>query len=177
MGGGPGGGTGRRFAGPSPGIAGAAPGGAGAPPAMPGGATATGPMGGGGGGGGMFGGDSQATQQAVAYAKAHGGGTVAVSSQNGASGQLITSGADIAAIGGFSGRESQVSVDWLADAIDAGRIRWVLTDGTGGGAMMQDGRVGSSEVMAAVAATCTAVPSVDGLYDCAGSTAALRAAG
>ena len=106
----------------------------------------------------------------------HGGGTVAVSSQNGAAGQLLSSGADLAAIGGFSGRESQVSVAWLAHAVDAGRTRWVLTDGASGG-MRQDDRIGSTEVMSAVAATCKAVPSVDGLYDCAGSTAALRAAG
>ena len=72
-----------------------------------------------------------------------------MSSQSGAAGQLISSGADVAALGGFSGQESQVSIDWLANAVEQGRIRWVLTDGSGGG-MVQDGRIGSSEVMAAV---------------------------
>ncbi len=34
----------------------------------------------------------------------------------------------MAALGGFSGRESQVSLDWLADAVESGQVRWVLTD-------------------------------------------------
>ncbi|MEA2420093.1 MAG: hypothetical protein QOE60_2299, partial [Thermoleophilaceae bacterium] len=59
----------------------------------------------GGPGGGMFGGNTQSLRQALAYAKQHGGGTLAVSSQSGAAGQLISSGSDVAAIGGFSGRE------------------------------------------------------------------------
>ena len=70
--------------------------------------------------------------QALAYVRAHGGGTLAVSSQTGASNAIIASGADVAAIGGFSGRESEVSVSWLADAVRAGKIRWVLTSGDGG---------------------------------------------
>jgi hypothetical protein len=129
----------------------------------------------------MFGGDSTAINAAVTYAKAHGGGTIAVSSQTSASNPIISSGADVAALGGFSGRESEVSVSWLADAVRAGRIRWVLTDGPGGG-FNRDGRVGSSTVMAAVAQTCTPVSttssastSTSGLYDCAGRADALAA--
>jgi hypothetical protein len=72
-----------------------------------------------------------------------------VSSQSGASAQIIASGAKVAGIGGFSGRESQVTVQWLAQQVASRKIRWVLVDG--GGGMMQDGRVGSSQVMAAVA--------------------------
>jgi hypothetical protein len=123
----------------------------------------------------MLGGDSQALAQAVAYVKANGGGTIAVSSQSGASGELISSGADVAAIGGFSGRESQVSVEWLADAVADGRIRWVLTDGTGGG-LPRDGRIGAGEVMAAAARVGDPVSSVSGLYDLQGKAEALRAA-
>jgi hypothetical protein len=123
----------------------------------------------------MFGGDSQGLAQAVAYVKSHGGGTIAVSSQSGAAGELISSGADVAAIGGFSGRESQVSVQWLADAVADGRIRWVLTDGNGG-AMPQDGRVGAGEVMAVAARIGDPVSSVSGLYDLQGKADALRAA-
>src|SRR6185437_3702259 len=107
------------------------------------------------------------------------GGTIAVSSQSGASASIITSGADVAALGGFSGRESEVSITWLADAVRAGKIRWVLTDGSGGG-MARDGRTGSSIVMAAVAQTCTPVSSAassstttSGLYDCQGKADAL----
>lgn len=152
----------------------------GAPPAAAPGATTGTQTGGppsamaGGGGGGMFGGNSQTLTEALAYVKAHGGGTVAVSSQSGASSSLITSGANVAAIGGFSGRESQVTPSWLADRVDAGEIRWVLTDS--GGGKMQDSRVGSKDVMTAVQNTCKQVSSVSGLYDCQGSTTALRAA-
>jgi hypothetical protein len=127
-----------------------------------GGPTTTGQFGGGGGGGTPFGGDTSSLADAVAYAKANGGGTIAVSSQSGAAGQLITSGADVAAIGGFSGRESEVSVEWLAQAVADGRIRYVLTDGANG--LPNDGRTGASEVMAAVEALGTRT-SVDGLYD------------
>jgi 4-amino-4-deoxy-L-arabinose transferase-like glycosyltransferase len=166
---------GGRFA---PGGGGFPPGAGAAPGAPPAGAPPQGAAGGFGrrGGGGMFGGNSQALTQAVSYAQQHGGGTVAVSSQTSAAGQLIASGADVAGIGGFSGRESQVTVTWLANAIDAGHIRWVLTDG-GSGGMAQDSRVGSSAVMAAVAKVCTPVSSVTGLYDCSNSAAALRALG
>jgi hypothetical protein len=87
---------------------------------------------------------------------------------------VIRSGADVAGIGGFSGRESQVSIVWLANAIDQGKIRWVLTDGSGGG-MFRDGRTGSADVMAAVEQTCTKVSSVSGLHDCAGHANDLRA--
>ncbi|MEA2400207.1 MAG: hypothetical protein QOK00_610 [Thermoleophilaceae bacterium] len=127
-----------------------------------------------GAGGGPFGGNTQSLTEALAYAKHHGGGTLAVSSQTGAAGQMISSGGDVAAIGGFSGRESQVSVDWLANAVADGRIRWVLTDGSGGGGMFRDGRIGSTEVMAAVAKVGTST-SVDGLYDLSGHADDLRA--
>jgi len=146
---------------PPTGAGAQAGGGTGGPPAMA-------------GGGGMFGGNTQELTAALAYAKAHGGGTVAVSSQSGAAGSLIASGANVAAIGGFSGQESQVTPAWLADRVDAGEIRWVLT--SSGGGMGQDSRVGSKDVMSAVQSTCKAVSGVSGLYDCQGSTAALRAA-
>ena len=42
------------------------------------------------------------------------------------------------------------SLAWLADAVEQGRIRWVLTDGQGGG-LPQDGRVGASQVLAVAA--------------------------
>jgi hypothetical protein len=125
---------------------------------------------------GGFGGDTGALTEALAYAAAHGGGAVAVSSQSGAAGAIVESGADVVALGGFSGRESEVSAAWLAEAVEAGRVRWVLTDGDGGFGGPADGRTGSRSVMAAVQATCTSVDSVDGLYDCSGSAAALAAA-
>ena len=98
-----------------------------------------------------------------------------MSSQSGAAGSLITSGADVAAIGGFSGRESEVSVSWLADAVQDGRIRWVVAT-SGGPGGMRDGRTGSTTAMSAVQSACTPVSSVDGLYDCSQSASALRSA-
>jgi 4-amino-4-deoxy-L-arabinose transferase-like glycosyltransferase len=144
-------------------------GGMGAPPQ---GGTQAGGFGGGGGGGGMFGGDTGSLTEAIAYAKANGGGAIAVASQSGAAGSLITSGADVAAIGGFSGRESQVTTEWLADAVESGQIRYVLT--TGGGGLPNDGRTGADDVMAAVEAVGKQVSSVDGLYDLQGLADQLR---
>lgn len=151
--------------------------GPGGPGGMPGRAGGMLPGTGGPGGGGMFGGDTQSLSQAVAYARAHGGGTVAVASQSSAASQILASGSSspVVALGGFSGRESQVSVSWLADAVAGGRVRWVIATSDGGG--MRDGRVGASDVMAIVQEVGKPVPSVDGLYDLQGLASALRAAG
>ena len=83
-------------------------------------------------------------------------------------------GANVAAIGGFSGNESQVTPQWLAQAVKDGRIRYVLVSAEGG---ISDGRTGSRDVMAAVEQTCSPVSTVSGLYDCAGRVAALAASG
>jgi 4-amino-4-deoxy-L-arabinose transferase-like glycosyltransferase len=123
-------------------------------------------------GGGMFGGNANLTE-ALAYAKSHGGGTIGVSSQQGASDAIIRSGSDVAALGGFSGRESEVSATWLAQAVKDGRIRYVLTDGSS--AMGNDGRVGSSALMAVVQKVGKQT-SVSGLYDLQGTAAAIAAA-
>ena len=183
-GGGPGGGfgggqggppAGGRFDGP-PG----ANGGTGTTPMNPGanGTTSPGAGGGpGGGGGGMFGGNSESLTSALAYIKANGGGTLAVSSQSTAAAAITDSNADIVGIGGFSGRESEVSVAWLADQVSQGKIRWVLADDSGGGGLGNDGRTGSTTAMAAVAEVGTAVDA-DGvtLYDLQGKADALAAA-
>ena len=89
---------------------------------------------------------------------------------------MLDSGVDVVALGGFSGRESEVSTAWLAERVASGEIRWVLADGQSGG-MPQDGRTGASAVLAAVAETCTPVAGVDGLYDCSGAAEALAVAG
>jgi 4-amino-4-deoxy-L-arabinose transferase-like glycosyltransferase len=127
---------------------------------------------GGSAGGGPFGGNSAAVTAAVAYAKAHGGGAVAVSSQQGASASIINSGSNVVAIGGFSGRESQVSIKWFAQQVAAGKIRWVVADS--GGGMPSDGRPGSKDVMSAVAQTCKPITTSAGtMYDCQGYAADL----
>ena len=107
-----------------------------APPAVGGGAGARGA---GGPGGGGFG--NSISSEVLSYVKAHGGGTIAVSSQSSAAGSIISSGADVAGIGGFSGRESSVSVSWLAEAVRDGKIRWVLDEeGSGTGTPLRAGR-------------------------------------
>ena len=131
---------------------------------------------GGGGAGGGFG--RSVSSQVLAYVKAHGGGTIAVSSQSSAAGSIISDGADVAGIGGFSGRESSVSVSWLAQEVRDGKIRWVLDEegsGTGstasagpgtlgagaargfGGGRPGDGRAGSRKAIEAAAKSCTRV--------------------
>src|SRR4051812_13669651 len=152
-GGGPGGGRGA-FGGGGPGFA---PGG-GAPPANTGGP------------GGAFGADNSAMQQVVAYVKANGGGTIGVSSQSTAASAILNEGADVAGLGGFSGRESQITLSWLADQIAAGKIRWVYVDGGGLG---NDGRTGADDAMSAVEQVGKPT-SVDGLFDVSGSASALR---
>jgi 4-amino-4-deoxy-L-arabinose transferase-like glycosyltransferase len=128
-------------------------------------------------GAGGFGSGSRtdaSTTQALAYVKSHGGGTIAVSSQSSAATAIVASGAKIAGIGGFSGRESDVSVTWLADEVRAGSIRWVLAEqtgaqaGRGGGVLPGDTRAGSKAAIAAVAKTCRRVT----LTTRSGSTAA-----
>jgi hypothetical protein len=160
------------------GFAGGGPGGAG-----PGGGPGPGGPGGGGRG---FGGNPSLTS-ALQYVSQHGGGTIAVSSQSGAAQAIIASGAKVAGIGGFSGRETSVTPQWLAGEVRSGSIRWVLTGGMGFGAA-RDGRAGSSVAFAAVAQACKrttySAAAASGtttfgsttntaLYDCAGRADAL----
>ncbi|HET6506139.1 MAG TPA: glycosyltransferase family 39 protein [Baekduia sp.] len=84
----------------------------------------------GGGPGGMFGGEDLSS--ILAYTEAHGGGTIAIDSQSGAAASIIESGAEVAGIGGFSGKESSVSAAWLEERIANGDIAWIYTSGLGG---------------------------------------------
>jgi 4-amino-4-deoxy-L-arabinose transferase-like glycosyltransferase len=147
-----------------------------------------------GGAGGPVGaplGNDRTIAAAIAYAKAHGGGTVAVSSQSSAASAIVSDGAEVAGIGGFSGRESDVSVAWLAGEVSRGQIRWVLAEGSGanGPRLPGDTRAGSRKAMTAVTQACAKVtlPSsatggegqaggqagASALYDCRGHAAAL----
>jgi 4-amino-4-deoxy-L-arabinose transferase-like glycosyltransferase len=201
--GGPGGGPGRR-------PAGGGSGGFGAPPtglAPPGGAPPTtsttagvlsslfGGAGAGSGqrpgGGPGFGGDAQSLDAVANYVKRHGGGAIATSSQSAAASAIVGSGANVVGIGGFSGRESAVSVKWFAGVVRAGRVRWVLSGNARGGPG-GDTRSGSQRVMTLVSQTCRRIPtasyassssagagrstSAGVLYDCAGRADALLAA-
>jgi 4-amino-4-deoxy-L-arabinose transferase-like glycosyltransferase len=148
----------------TPPAAGGAPGSAsganGMPPGFAGGSAGAGRAGFGGGMSSAFGNDGTTTQ-VLAYVKAHGGGTIAVSSQSSAATAIISSDAKVAGIGGFSGRESDVSAAWLAQKVSSGSIRWVLGEqsGTraGGPGLPGDTRAGSKAAMAAVAKACQKV--------------------
>jgi 4-amino-4-deoxy-L-arabinose transferase-like glycosyltransferase len=162
-------GAGGSFSGPPGGGAGGAGG------AFGGGATAAGGFGGGGG----FGGDSASLQAAITYAKAHGGGTIAVESQSSAAAAILSSDANVAGIGGFSGRESSVTASWVAMEVASGRLRWVLPGGSGGFGLPGDTRTGSQSAIDVVERACRA-EKISGatLYDCQGrASAILRAAG
>jgi hypothetical protein len=94
----------------------------------------------------------------LSYITQHGGGALAVASQSSAASAIITRNADVAGIGGFSGRESDVSVSWLARQVRAGRIRWVLAERDGAAARLPgDRRAGAQAAMATVARACRAV--------------------
>jgi hypothetical protein len=99
----------------------------------------------------------------------------------------------VAGIGGFSGRESDPSVSWLAQEVRDGKIRWVLDESSGGMAVgfggpggTRETRAGSKPAMAAVAKACekvslstegsatsTTVAASGTLYDCQGRATAL----
>jgi 4-amino-4-deoxy-L-arabinose transferase-like glycosyltransferase len=152
--------------------------------AIPGGARAAGGIGGFGGGGGgapMGGGVSSSI---LSYVKAHGGGAIAVSSQSSAATAIVEGDTNVAGIGGFSGRESDVSLSWLAQEVSSGKIRWVLGEASASGArggLPGDTRTGAKVALAAVAKACKAVTlsssSATTLYDCQGRAQALARAG
>ena len=139
------------------------------------------------------------TTAILRYVKQHGGGTIAVASQSNAASSILSQDADVAGIGGFSGRESDVSVSWLAGEVRAGKIRWVLDEqgstGTAHG-LPGDTRMGAKTAMKAVGKACVAVTlpasSASGtgtastssassaattLYDCQGRASALASVG
>jgi hypothetical protein len=131
---------------------------------------------GGAGFGGGPGGGEDLSNEVLSYVKQHGGGTLAVASQSSAASAIISKDADVAGIGGFSGRESDVSISWLAGEVAAGKIRWVLAaqSGSGAGRLPGDTRKGSTVAIAAAAKVCRKVTvSTSTLYDCQGRASQL----
>jgi 4-amino-4-deoxy-L-arabinose transferase-like glycosyltransferase len=194
------GGFGGRFGGaggPPGGGAGAPPaGGFGAAGAPPGGAGfgAGGRAFGRGGGGGGFGG-VEGTTQALSYVRAHGGASrfpLIVAGQQGIS-SMVSAGSKIAAMGGFTGRETVMSAGAIARLVSDGDARYFLL---GDGTAFNGGTTGATGAPGAIAAACSTVssstwngsssgttggfggPGSSGtLYDCAGKADALRSAG
>jgi len=104
-----------------------------------------------GGPGGMFAGNTASLTAAENYAKAHGGGAIGVESQSTAAAAILSNDANVAGLGGFSGRESTVSAQWLATAVQNGKLRWILADGSSrgfGGGFGGDSRQGSAAALA-----------------------------
>ncbi len=146
-----------------------------------------GPGGGGfGGGGGAFGGDSTSLNAAVKYADAHGGGAIGVESQSTAASVILDNDGDVAGLGGFSGRESTISAQWLAMEVRDGRLRWIYDDGTGsfggfGGGPGGDSRQGSRAAIAIAEkvgkkVTFTSNGTTVTMYDLQGKAATILAA-
>jgi hypothetical protein len=127
------------------------------------------------GGGGIFGGDTGSLNAAVRYADGHGGGTIGVESQSSAASVILSSDTNVAGLGGFSGRESSVTADWIAMEVREGRLRWVLIDDGASFQLPGDTRAGSERAFDVVAKACRSV-TIDGgvkLYDCQGRAAAI----
>jgi 4-amino-4-deoxy-L-arabinose transferase-like glycosyltransferase len=119
-----------------------------------------------GGMGAPFGMGGRSLSTALAYIRTHGGGTLAVSSQSSAANSIITSNTNVAGIGGFSGRETEVSRAWLAAEVRSGKLRWFLVEEQG----FATGRTGSSTLSSSAAG-------VGGLASGAGATGAFPALG
>jgi hypothetical protein len=150
----------------------------------------TGGFGGGagfGGPGGMFGGDSTSLTAAENYAKAHGGGTIGVESQSTASAAILANDGDVAGLGGFSGRESTISPQWLAMEVQSGKLRWIVADtaahgfGGGFGGAGGDSRQGSATALAIAEKVGTKVTFTSNgttvtMYDLHGKASAILAA-
>ena len=131
---------------------------------------------------GAFGGGSASISSAISYASSHGGGTIAVESQSTAASAILSDGASVAGLGGFSGRESSVSISWPAGEVRAGRLRWVIAESAAGPRLAGDTRAGSQDAFAAVRRACRAVSVSTGsssvtMYDCLGRADAIASAG
>jgi 4-amino-4-deoxy-L-arabinose transferase-like glycosyltransferase len=138
-------------------------------------------LGGAGFGGGGFGGDTASLTAASKYANAHGGGTIGVESQSSAATAILASDANVAGLGGFSGRESSVTASWIAMEVRDGRLRWIVNTGTQNAGPQGDTRQGSTAAFDVVAKACKTVTFTSSgtkvtMYDCQGAAPAILAA-
>jgi len=162
-----GGGQGGGFRG---GFGGAPPAGRFAPPG--GGGSFRPPAGAFGGGGGVFGSSTSSNvDSALAYVKKHGATkrfALIVSSEQEAAPYVIR-GESVAAMGGFTGRETVLTPAYLSSLVRSGEARYFLLGGGGG-----PGGGSNNAAVSTITSTCTAVTSFSGsLYDCAGKAAAI----
>ena len=127
-------------------------------------------FGGGPGGGGGFGASSSNVDAALAYVRKHGATkrfALVVSSEQEAASYVIAGDA-VAAMGGFTGRETVLTPAFLSSLVRNGAARYFLLDGTSNNAA-----VGTVE------SACTRVSAFTSgsLYDCAGKADAIAASG
>ncbi|MGZ4280770.1 MAG: ArnT family glycosyltransferase [Gaiellaceae bacterium] len=144
----------------------------GTPPAglsRPGGGTLQPPAGGFGGGFGST--TSVNVDAALTYVKQHGATrrfALIVSSEQEAAPYVIR-GESVAAMGGFTGRETVLTPSYLSSLIRSGEARYFLLGGGGG-----PGGGSNNAAVSTITSTCTAVTSFSGsLYDCAGKADAI----
>jgi 4-amino-4-deoxy-L-arabinose transferase-like glycosyltransferase len=138
-----------------------------------------------GGSPGGFGGGSSDIAAALKYAEAHGAASrfaLIVSSEQEAS-SYVVKGENVAAMGGFTGRETVLTSSYLSSLVRSGQARYFLLGGSGG-----FGPGGQSNAATSlIESTCTAVSSSawsssstssgGTLYDCVGKADAIASAG
>jgi len=171
---------GGRFGGPRPGNGAGlrGRGGFGGPPPAgvarrPGGGSFRPPAGGVRGGAGFGSSTSSSVDAALAYVKRHGATkrfALIVSSEQEAAPYVIR-GESVAAMGGFTGRETVLTPAFLSSLIRSGEARYFLLGGGAG-----PGGGSSNAAVSTITSTCTPVSSLTGLYDCAGKADAIAAA-
>jgi hypothetical protein len=102
-----------------------------------------------------------------------------VSSQSSAASAIVSTNANVAGLGGFSGRESSVTAAWIASEVRAGHLRWILAEGQSQFRLSGDTRTGSQSALAIVEKTCPAVTFTTSngtkvtMYDCQGRASAI----
>ncbi|MGE0028446.1 MAG: glycosyltransferase family 39 protein [Thermoleophilia bacterium] len=114
------------------------------------------------------------TAQALAWAEAHDPGTrwsLIVASEEEAA-PFVVAGDEVAAMGGFTGRETVIAPSRLAAIVRSGEARWFLLGAT----RSFTGQVNPSTAL--IESACTPAGSYGGstLYDCAGAADAIAAA-
>ncbi len=125
---------------------------------------------------GPFAGDTTGLGEALSYIRGHGGGTIGIQSQSGAAAWILTSDANVAGLGGFSGRETAVSARWLAMEVRDGRLGWLLGDWSAPSGTAGHDRHGSAIAIAQRAARRVRLADGVTLYDLRGRAAAILAA-
>jgi hypothetical protein len=107
------------------------------------------------GAGGGFGSSDASLNAAASWAEKHGGGTVAVESQSTAASAILAGHSNVAGIGGFSGKESSVTLAWIDQEVSEGRLTYILAESASAAGGFSDGRTGSASAIAAAEKTAT----------------------